>query len=109
MLRALVLILAIDGGSDTPVVEPSGFIGVRSGILLTDRGQTMFVDGGVWADDATLMREALEKRALRENLKLAEFNQQGEITKWVTLGAGIGAGGAALFVLLVYAFTNLGK
>jgi hypothetical protein len=125
LARALALILSVecggsgipcplDGGiqfvgSDAPVVEPSGFIGIRSGMLLADNGQTMFVDGGVWADDATLMREALEKRALRENLKLAEFNQQGEITKWITLGAGIGVGGAALFALLVYVFTSLGK
>ncbi|MFZ2152109.1 MAG: hypothetical protein WAV09_03315 [Minisyncoccia bacterium] len=108
---ALALVLAIDGGAaDAPLVAPaSGYIGISSGLFLTDEGQTMIVDGGVWADDATVRRTALEKRTLRENLKLAQEAQQAEITQYVAYGAAGGAGAVILVVLLVLAATGLAK
>ena len=87
----------LDGGSDAPTITPaSGFVSVETGIFLTSKGTLMNVDGGAWADDATLIAQALEKRALKEEAKLAGERQQQDITQWVLLGA---AGGAVIVLL----------
>lgn len=104
---ALTLLLAIDGGSDAPVV--SGFIGVHSGVFLLDNGSLMTVDGGVWANDETLIQTAFRQRVVREQLKLAQDEQQREIGKWIGIGAVGGAAVTAIVVLVLYFLGSLGK
>ncbi len=106
---ALALILSQDGGTDAPVVEASGYIAVQSGMFLRERGGVlMVVDGGVWADDATVIQSALRQRVVGEQLKLAQEAQFQEILKWMGIGAGIGA--VATFVLGVLIYVgSLGK
>jgi hypothetical protein len=100
----LALVLATDGGS-----HPSGWISIRSGMLMTDRGVPMIVDGGVWGDDATLMQTALSQRVLKEQLLLAQQTQQDEITKWVGFGATGGSVVTLLVIALIYGLASLGK
>ena len=76
----------LDGG-----VPKSGFIAVEGALLALPNGTLMSVDGGAWADDATLQDAARIRRALKEEVKLAQERQQTDIAKWVGLGAATGA------------------